>query len=33
MKESDIVAGVNKHAVQRCSDEFAAADDGDFGGI
>ena len=30
MKELDVVAGVGKHFVKRGTDEFAAADDGDF---
>ena len=33
MEESDVVAGVCKHFVEWGADEFAAADEGDFGAI
>ena len=30
MKECNIVTGIFVHAIQRCADEFAATDNGDF---
>lgn len=31
MEEGDIVTGVSEHFVERCTDKFAATDEGDFG--
>ena len=33
MKEVDVVTGIGKHAIEWSADEFAAADESDFGRI
>ncbi len=33
MEEGDVVAGVFEHAIEWGADEFAAADEGDLGGV
>lgn len=33
MEEGDVVAGVLEHAVEWSANEFAAADEGDLGGV